>query len=368
MPSSGEYASNKIASVDVFGYPPFIKYNDAYIKNRNIDVTQLTTQLAPWLAAPSTLQCFAKCKDNPGNGECDGYRFDQTDDGIFGTALCVSETICMNICQLLPECVGIDVHQSVNRCFLNDRAQYAVPIRSDLTPVEYATFSDAEYHFFLRQDVSITSQCSLGDTVTVSGASSNAFNGNYVQSETDALIFTQLTEHNVQKTFAWNGCFWNFDGYFAVGSRFHGSRLVESMDSACLDGDKRMVRTSDFDDLRVCRWKDPTSGLSWMSRISPFVISQQCASSEDAQYIDVANRHCEANNIAVNTLETALQAVSCSNICQMDNIEISSISMGNQKIVDNDHYSISVDNAGDHRVIVSLDHSENVKSLLDVDN
>ena len=35
-------------------------------------------------------------------------------------ALCLSEALCLELCAGLPDCVSVDMHTQVNRCFLNE--------------------------------------------------------------------------------------------------------------------------------------------------------------------------------------------------------------------------------------------------------
>jgi hypothetical protein len=67
-------------------------------------------------------QCFAKClRDEECVGDgcfCDGALKGYDDPDT--RALCLSEALCLEICAGLPDCVSVDMHTMVNRCFLNE--------------------------------------------------------------------------------------------------------------------------------------------------------------------------------------------------------------------------------------------------------
>merc|ERR1719194_108266 len=65
-------------------------------------------------------QCYKKCEaEAPCTDEacfCDGFfpGYDQAD----STALCLPEDSCKSLCSHLPDCASVDMHRTLNRCFL----------------------------------------------------------------------------------------------------------------------------------------------------------------------------------------------------------------------------------------------------------
>ena len=43
-------------------------------------------------------------------------------------ALCLSEALCLELCAGLPDCVSVDMHTMVNRCFLNEGTVRPLPV------------------------------------------------------------------------------------------------------------------------------------------------------------------------------------------------------------------------------------------------
>lgn len=72
-------------------------------------------QLEPDVAAH---QCHAKCAGSGGEpAGCGGY--DPHEDFASSDALCLAEEECRAICTETKDCVGIDMHMTLDRCFLN---------------------------------------------------------------------------------------------------------------------------------------------------------------------------------------------------------------------------------------------------------
>jgi hypothetical protein len=66
-------------------------------------------------------QCFAKCAAGPAceGADCFCGGLMQGYDTEDSQALCLDETACKNVCAGLEDCFGIDMHDSLPRCFLN---------------------------------------------------------------------------------------------------------------------------------------------------------------------------------------------------------------------------------------------------------
>jgi hypothetical protein len=95
------------------------KFTGQYCAGNNMDVTTPDMMAA----GVGQHQCYKKCvTDAP----CDASSPDCFCDGLFpgyddedSAALCLDVTTCRAYCASLPDCFGIDMHQTMNRCFLN---------------------------------------------------------------------------------------------------------------------------------------------------------------------------------------------------------------------------------------------------------
>jgi hypothetical protein len=86
-----------------------------------MDIDGLTFPLSGVMVPVKSHQCYTKCALNaPCVGDlcyCNGY-FSGYDD-IDSNALCASESMCKYICDNTPGCKSIDMHASLDRCFMN---------------------------------------------------------------------------------------------------------------------------------------------------------------------------------------------------------------------------------------------------------
>jgi hypothetical protein len=98
-------------------------YNDrpGFFCPENMDIDGLALPLAGVLVPLKSHQCYTKCAlEAPCTGDlcyCSGY-FSGYDD-IDSNALCANEHFCKYICDNTPGCTSIDMHTSLDRCFLN---------------------------------------------------------------------------------------------------------------------------------------------------------------------------------------------------------------------------------------------------------
>jgi hypothetical protein len=95
------------------------RFKGKYCPGNNMDVT--TPDMMG--AGVAQHQCYAKCVTN---APCDASSPDCFCDGLFpgyddedSGALCLDEPTCLAYCASLDDCFGIDMHQTMNRCFLN---------------------------------------------------------------------------------------------------------------------------------------------------------------------------------------------------------------------------------------------------------
>jgi hypothetical protein len=96
---------------------------DKYCAGGNMDVHD-PANMVPidgMMRSISEHQCYHKCTKNaPCSGDdchCDGLYSGY--DGPSSNALCANVALCQYMCDQLPGCVSIDMHQSRDRCFLN---------------------------------------------------------------------------------------------------------------------------------------------------------------------------------------------------------------------------------------------------------
>jgi hypothetical protein len=92
----------------------------AYIPS-NLDLSTLSVVLEGKEVSVEEHQCFKKCAVSC-TGEhcyCDGYLsgFDTKD----SNALCASQDFCEHLCDASPSCGSIDMHTTINRCYLNSK-------------------------------------------------------------------------------------------------------------------------------------------------------------------------------------------------------------------------------------------------------
>jgi hypothetical protein len=118
-----------------------------YCSGNNLDVTQITQNDL------HRHQCYRKCSVNaPCEGEdcfCDGLYAGY--DGLDSAALCLSLDQCRSACASLADCIGIDMHNERNRCFLN-AAQPTAPVGSCEQQVTDSTLTEyASYTFYYKQ-------------------------------------------------------------------------------------------------------------------------------------------------------------------------------------------------------------------------
>jgi len=77
-------------------------------------------------------QCYAKCSSGTcvgANCHCDGHFYGY--DGETSTALCLERTACQQLCADMDTCVGIDMHKTLPRCFLNDDSCVGATLNTD---------------------------------------------------------------------------------------------------------------------------------------------------------------------------------------------------------------------------------------------
>merc|ERR1719453_2914010 len=99
-------------------------------------------------------QCYSKCsKSAPCTGDdcyCDGLYAGYDDDK--STALCLTEARCQQECTALGNCIGVDMHNSKNRCFLNFAAETPFPDTSCERQVMDQTLAPYDdYTFFYKR-------------------------------------------------------------------------------------------------------------------------------------------------------------------------------------------------------------------------
>jgi hypothetical protein len=102
---------------------PSKEYNDrpGFFCPDNMDIDGLSIPLSGVMVPVKDHQCYTKCALNaPCVGDqcyCGGY-FSGYDD-IDSNAICANENFCKYICDNTPGCKSIDMHTSLDRCFLN---------------------------------------------------------------------------------------------------------------------------------------------------------------------------------------------------------------------------------------------------------
>jgi len=139
-------------------------------------------------------QCYSKCKT--GKGEpCDGLLTDDKEDG---DALCLTKEQCSDLCWHLDECVGFEMHKTLNRCYLK--------LWECAGAIAEGTLSEAkDYDFHIKQ-VPWQSSCPLGLSVEVSGGLYDV-DGTYLEAEDgiyeavdgDARIYWDNCQWVIQK-------------------------------------------------------------------------------------------------------------------------------------------------------------------------
>merc|ERR550537_748753 len=97
----------------------YLTSSSKYCPGNNMDVRGIA------VANTNRHQCYQKCVVNapcdPATGDCfcDGL-FQGYDDEASG-ALCLDLAGCKAVCSAIEDCGGIDMHQTLNRCFLNSK-------------------------------------------------------------------------------------------------------------------------------------------------------------------------------------------------------------------------------------------------------
>jgi hypothetical protein len=91
----------------------------SYCAGNNMDIKPLEDV--------SRHQCFSKCAKGPmcEGDDCFCSGLMQGYDTEDSSALCLDEAACKNVCAGLEDCFGIDMHQSLPRCFLNSETPAA---------------------------------------------------------------------------------------------------------------------------------------------------------------------------------------------------------------------------------------------------
>ncbi|MAD25369.1 MAG: hypothetical protein CMO44_14475, partial [Verrucomicrobiales bacterium] len=99
-------------------------------------------------------QCYSKCITNGCEGEgcfCGGVL--QGYDDAESDALCLDEDTCLDVCAMMEDCVGIDMHNDLDRCFLNLKA--SEPTGSEESCEFYVDYgkltADASYSYMYKQ-------------------------------------------------------------------------------------------------------------------------------------------------------------------------------------------------------------------------
>merc|ERR1719331_3118747 len=129
------------------------RFTGKYCPGNNMDVT--TPDMAA--AGVAQHQCYAKCVTN---APCDASSPDCFCDGLFpgyddedSGALCLDEPTCKAYCAGLPDCFGIDMHQTMNRCFLNSMTKGPNDEKSCAEYVfELGSLTTYNYNFIYKQN------------------------------------------------------------------------------------------------------------------------------------------------------------------------------------------------------------------------
>merc|ERR550514_1828661 len=141
---------------EVSGTPQVIwdsRFTGKYCPGNNMDVT--TPNMIG--AGVAQHQCYAKCVTN---APCDASSPDCFCDGLFpgyddedSGALCLDEPTCKAYCAGLPDCFGIDMHQTMNRCFLNSMTKGPNDEKSCAEYVfELGALTTYNYNFIYKQN------------------------------------------------------------------------------------------------------------------------------------------------------------------------------------------------------------------------
>jgi hypothetical protein len=129
------------------------RFTGKYCPGNNMDVT--TADMIG--AGVAQHQCYKKCVvDAP----CDASSPDCFCDGLFpgyddadSAALCLDVETCKAYCAGLPDCFGIDMHQTMNRCFLNSMTKGPNDEKSCAEYVfELGSLTTYNYNFIYKQN------------------------------------------------------------------------------------------------------------------------------------------------------------------------------------------------------------------------
>lgn len=103
----------------------YTEFDGKFVAGHNLDVhSGLEAPIDGQMRALYEHQCFYKCSEGCTGDHCycDGYFAGV--DGPTSNALCAPEDLCTYLCDSVGDkgapCASIDVHTSLNRCFLND--------------------------------------------------------------------------------------------------------------------------------------------------------------------------------------------------------------------------------------------------------
>jgi hypothetical protein len=122
------------------------QYHGFFCAGNNVQLDSREVALDGALRSLDEFSCHAKCSQ-PCDGDhcyCDGYMsgYDTAD----SNAICASENVCKFLCDQLDDCASIDMHMTLNRCYLNTK-------NTD-TPCVYSVHDlarDSAYKVIVRQ-------------------------------------------------------------------------------------------------------------------------------------------------------------------------------------------------------------------------